>query len=154
MIIRLYLQTLILAVLLLLVQSITGDFHKILDSHYFVELDNTNLKATTEFIDIFHTVVEIHQVISHQFLQAVSIEMKDERSINLLYTHLNVKSISPIRIIHREDSTLALDELNSVKAGLLTPHRLSQVDKVHKNLKLTGQGVFIGLIDSGIILYK
>ncbi|GAA5800629.1 hypothetical protein HPULCUR_006065 [Helicostylum pulchrum] len=142
-----------LLLVLLCIPTTTSLRHKILSRHYLVELYETNPNATTEFIDSFHTLFDIHRIISHRFLQAVSIEMKDNLTISSLHTHLTVKSISPIQIIHRADSTPALHNLTPVQVGLVSPHRLSQVDKIHHELKLTGQGIFIGLIDTGVDYY-
>lgn len=144
--------SIMLLLVLLCIPTTTSLRHKILSRHYLVELYETNPNATTEFIDSFHTLFDIHRIISHRFLQAVSIEMKDNLTISSLHTHLTVKSISPIQIIHRADSTPALHNLTPVQVGLVSPHRLSQVDKIHHELKLTGQGIFIGLIDTGTLL--
>jgi hypothetical protein len=138
--------------------------------HYFVELNENNPSATELFMQYIHNHhlendIHIHRIISHQFLNAISIEIKDtEREYAILKAlseekqNKIVESISSIRAIQRTEfvapsmevaSAEKLHNLTAEQVNLLSPHRLSQVDKVHEELSLNGEGLFIGVIDSG-----
>ncbi|CAO3613681.1 unnamed protein product [Cunninghamella blakesleeana] len=89
---------------------------------------------------------------------AVTASSYDQKLQQLLDSD-HVESITPVRIIQRPklfySSTHAkIDTADSeadVKAIL--PHALTQVDRVHKELKNTGKGIVVGIIDSGVDYY-
>lgn len=137
--------------------------------NYIVELDENNpfaVEAFTNYIAAHHLEndIHIHRTISHQFLNAVSFEIhNEEKEYTILKTLSDnnkklVASISPIKAIKRAEyitpsmevvMAKKLQNLTSEQVNLLSPHRLSQVDKVHNELNLDGEGLFVGVIDSG-----
>ncbi|KAG2201319.1 hypothetical protein INT47_001407 [Mucor saturninus] len=129
---------------------------------YFVELHQKADFSMNSFIDYTNTHsdnVIIQKKITHKFLNAISIEIKEvdnkkeHVTLKQIMDHLDVKSVSPVQIIKSKAKSLIIKdsiELSPRFVELLSPHRLSQVDKVHNELKLNGEGVFIGVIDTGI----
>ncbi|KAL0089614.1 peptidase S8/S53 domain-containing protein [Phycomyces blakesleeanus] len=82
------------------------------------------------------------------------------RVVNKLVKSNYVKKVYPVTIIPRPEFTrtsLAYDEallpiINSAALEVSLPfsHEMTQVNRVHKELGLTGKGVVVGIIDSGI----
>ncbi|KAI9032696.1 peptidase S8/S53 domain-containing protein [Phycomyces nitens] len=80
--------------------------------------------------------------------------------VNKLVKSNYVKKVYPVTIIPRPEFTrtsLAYDEsilpiINSagLEKALPFSHEMTQVSRVHKELGLTGKGVLVGIIDSGI----
>lgn len=141
----------------------------LLDRKYFVELKDGTSNAEDVFMNIIrnHHVendIQIRSVINHKFLNAVSMEIRDARKettiLNIFMKDSNVESITPISLVDPVDYSSpeveyrtpikSVHNLTSEQIGLASPHRLSQVDRVHNDLNLTGEGLFIGIIDSGV----
>lgn len=128
---------------------------------YIVELHQTPDFSINSFIDYINTYsknINIQRRISHKLLNSISIEIKEvdkekeHATLNQIMDHLDVESVSPVQIINSKvDSPIRREyaNLSSHYVELMSPHRLSQVDRVHRELKLNGEGVFIGVIDSG-----
>ncbi|KAL9542274.1 hypothetical protein PS6_009883 [Mucor atramentarius] len=102
--------------------------------------------------------VKVHKPFRHKFFSGLSIEVLDYDSIGSLLDETSVVSMSANRMIQRAspippvkraepnaNSTFTPETIRS-----LMPHNASQVNKARQELNLTGQGVFVGIIDSGI----
>lgn len=129
---------------------------------YIIELSQTSNVTIDLFIDYTNTHsdnVNIQRTISHKFLNAVSIGIKEDNvekehaTLRLILDHMHVQSVSPIQIFKQNQVVSvkkAQNNLSAQEVELMSPHRLSQVDRVHNELHLRGEDVFIGIIDTGI----
>lgn len=142
----------------------------VLPKKYFIELKDDTVNATQVLLDAMrdHNLtqddIRIDRVITHKFLIAISIEIiEEERETLILDAIMNdasTQSISPISVIKPVDfyspeveyrtPIKSIHDLTAEQIDFVSPHRLSQVDRAHNELNLTGEGLFIGIIDSGI----
>ncbi|KAL9544843.1 hypothetical protein MBANPS3_007427 [Mucor bainieri] len=132
---------------------------KCLQGRYLIEL-----ATKTDVDSMLHRMAEqklgvkVHKTFRHKFFSGLSIEVLDYDCIGPLLDEASVVSMSANRMIQRasplpptkmaepnSNSTFTPETIRS-----LMPHNASQVNKVRQELNLTGQGVFIGIIDSGI----
>ncbi|KAI9488327.1 peptidase S8/S53 domain-containing protein [Zychaea mexicana] len=60
-----------------------------------------------------------------------------------------VTKVYPVRDIKRPNPEVTVAS-NGIDIGKLIPHAQTQVDRVHKELKNTGEGIIVGILDSGI----
>lgn len=133
---------------------------KCLQGRYLIEV-----ATTTDVDDMLHWMTEqklgvkVHKTFKHKFFSGLSIEVQDYDSIGPLLDETSVVSMSANRMIQRaspippikraepnSNSTITPDMIRS-----LMPHNASQVSKARQELNLTGQGVFVGIIDSGSV---
>ena len=59
-----------------------------------------------------------------------------------------VTNVYPVRIVPRPSTSAVVATAND-NIDKLFPHAQTQVDRVHKELKNTGKGISVGIIDSG-----
>ncbi|KAI7893855.1 peptidase S8/S53 domain-containing protein [Mucor mucedo] len=126
---------------------------------YIVELvqaPNVTVNSFIDFTNSHSDNVRIQRTISHKFLNAVSIGIKEDNiekehtTLKLILDHMDVQSVSPIQIYQSSQIDSSKSQLSAHEVDLVSPHRFSQVDRVHSELKLRGEGVFIGIIDTGV----
>ncbi|KAG2196285.1 hypothetical protein INT47_012507 [Mucor saturninus] len=138
-------------------RSITGT--NVATRKYIVELVKAPNATVDSFIDFTNSHsdnVHIQRTISHKFLNAVSIGIREDNiekehaTLKLILDHMDVQSVSPIQIYKSRQIDSSKNQLSASDIDLMSPHRFSQVDRVHSELKLRGEGVFIGIIDSGV----
>lgn len=140
---------------------------KALNRRFLVELNATtspeSFLATipTEYQDL----IKVHKSFTHELFRGLSIEILDQEHAVLrsMLGFPNIISISPNTIIERRRTIpRQVDQLQNTSGSptlsrdwvqKLLPHSSSQVDKVHQELNLTGEGIFIGIIDDGKYLY-
>lgn len=96
--------------------------------------------------------IKIHRTIQHQFLNSISFEIKNSQNeykvLKSILDHDMVENVIPIQIYKRDINENIVRE-SSEEVGYRSPHRLLQIDRVHRELNLTGEGVFIAIIDRG-----
>ncbi|KAG2201320.1 hypothetical protein INT47_001408 [Mucor saturninus] len=131
---------------------------------YIVELNdspNITVDSFIRFTNAYHADnVNIHRAVSHKFLNAISIGIiednkeKEHATLINIMDHLHVKTVSPVQIIRhnqiKQNAQNFPNNLSAEQVQLISPHRLSQVDRVHNELGLNGEGIFIGVIDTGV----
>ncbi|KAI9267904.1 peptidase S8/S53 domain-containing protein [Phascolomyces articulosus] len=61
-----------------------------------------------------------------------------------------VTNVYPVRIVPRPDATAIVASDGGDDFSKLFPHAQTQVDRVHSELKNTGKGITVGIIDSGV----
>ena len=87
-------------------------------------------------------VVESMSTSNDNVLDSVMKALQDEALVANVY---------PVRIIPRPQLTATplTNGASGIDLGLLDPHDMTQVDRVHKELKNKGKGIKVGVIDSG-----
>ncbi|KAF9977319.1 hypothetical protein BGZ73_006360 [Actinomortierella ambigua] len=100
----------------------------------------------TRFLESIKNFRSVH--VRHRFrtlLNAVSMEISDKSELQQVQMMESLHSLTPLSIVtvpeHSQPSTNAL-VTNSLK--------LASVDRVHSELGLTGEGIKVGVIDTGI----
>ncbi|OAD75486.1 hypothetical protein PHYBLDRAFT_86155, partial [Phycomyces blakesleeanus NRRL 1555(-)] len=70
-------------------------------------------------------------------------------ALEAVLDHTHVKAAYPVRIIRR--SEVMIEKTVSKRESLSSlPHGMTQVDRVHSELKIFGKGIKVGVIDSGV----
>ncbi|KAI7882354.1 subtilisin-like protein [Lichtheimia hyalospora FSU 10163] len=74
--------------------------------------------------------------------------------IDMLEKQDMVSTIYPVRLVRRPKLVpkpiSELDHNGGVDMNAMSPHAMSQVERVHSELKNTGKGMVVGIIDSGV----
>lgn len=106
--------------------------------------------------------IKVHHTIRNSFFNSVSFEIKhldkerEYATLKSIMDHDHVEAVSPVHVYKRaatypsSSSSQDILKVPPEEAGYRSTHRLLQIDKVHRELNLTGEGVFIAIIDSGI----
>ncbi|CAO3613677.1 unnamed protein product [Cunninghamella blakesleeana] len=134
------------------------------EGRYIVEF-NTNAGVQSFSQDLkktFDDNLNIVEKFNHSLFNGLSFRLDDpnpstvtassyDEKLQSLLDDENVKAIYPVKIIPRPKLTAAplTNDSGSIVKSLL-PHALTQVDRVHKELKNTGKGIKVGILDSGI----
>lgn len=103
--------------------------------------------------------VTTRHIYAHTLFEGASIEITDiENEENILQSilkHPDIAFISPNRRIKSNSVTISNQwDLSPESIEKMLPHEIHQVDKARKELGLTGKGIFVGIIDTGIQLDK
>ncbi|KAI9302091.1 peptidase S8/S53 domain-containing protein [Cunninghamella echinulata] len=140
----------------------------VLPGRYIVELyDNDNqsqqpLENKPSFAQslktTYHKDVQMRDTFDHPFFKGMTFDFNDpnptnyEATLKELLDHHQVKQVYPIKSIARPqvEPAIMTDNVQSNDVAILSPHHLTQVDRVHKELKNTGQGVTVCILDTGI----
>ncbi|KAI9488328.1 peptidase S8/S53 domain-containing protein [Zychaea mexicana] len=61
-----------------------------------------------------------------------------------------VAHVYPVHSVHRPDTRIASIPLESADAALISPNAQTQIDRVHSELRNTGKGLTVGIIDTGV----
>ncbi|ORZ10087.1 peptidase S8/S53 domain-containing protein [Absidia repens] len=112
----------------------------------------------------FDKDVKIHEQFTHDLFAGLSFNLDDpnpsavtassyDEKLQSLFDHDHVTAVYPIRAIQRPQLTSTPVHEDDSIAKAISPHHLTQVDRVHKELKNTGKGVVVGIIDSGVDYY-
>lgn len=136
----------------------------IIGDRYIVQVGHESHVAP--FVDIlmqsFAQHIQIKRRFTHSLFSGISFTLNasshHNQELNSLFNHSNVTAIYPCRlasapILHSVDSGTASASIPDNASDIISPHRLTQVDRVHKELKYMGKGVLIGIIDSGVDYY-
>lgn len=73
--------------------------------------------------------------------------------IEMLEKQSMVSTVYPVRLVRRPGLVPTpmkeLDRRDGINMNAMQPHAMSQVERVHRELKNTGKGIVVGIIDSG-----
>lgn len=73
--------------------------------------------------------------------------------IEMLEKQSMVSTVYPVRLVRRPELVpkpmSELDRRDAINMNAMQPHAMSQVERVHRELKNTGKGMVVGIIDSG-----
>lgn len=150
----------------------------VLQHKKFKPIDNANL-AQGRYIVEFNTDVGVQsfsqdlkktfdekdynilEKYNHSLFNGLSFKLDDpnpstvtassyDEKLQALLEDENVKAIYPVKIIPRPELKSVPLETAASNVEALLPHDLTQVDRVHNELKNTGKGIVVGILDSGI----
>lgn len=138
----------------------------VLTGRYIVEFAEQNAASpfAKSLSDTFDKDVKIHEQFTHDLFAGLSFNLDDpnpsavtassyDDKLQSLFDHDHVTAVYPVHAIQRPELTATqVREDNSIAAAI-APHHLTQVDRVHKELKNTGKGIVVGIIDSGVDYY-
>jgi hypothetical protein len=132
---------------------------KAMNKRFLIELDDAFPESFLTAIPTeYRDQIKVHKEFTHELFRGLSIEILDQEHAVLrsMLALPNIASVSPNRIIQRahtislqDDHLISNQTISSEWVKKLLPHRSSQVNKVHQELNLTGEGIFIGVIDTG-----
>jgi subtilisin family serine protease len=136
----------------------------VIQGRYIVEL--THQDSVSPFVDLltatFADNVKVGQRFTHSNFNGVSFSLSSPQShhdkmLHSIFDHANVVSVYPSTRMNAP--TLASMEtptessISKAISDVMSPHQLTQVNRVHQELKHTGKGILIGIIDSGVDYY-
>lgn len=107
-----------------------------------LQIDTVKKSKSKSNDDDEDQVVESMSTSNENVLDSVMKALQDEALVTNVY---------PVRIIPRPQLTATplSSGAKGIDTGLLEPHGMTQVDRVHKELKNKGKGIKVGVIDSG-----
>ncbi|UJR29597.1 hypothetical protein I4U23_010814 [Adineta vaga] len=97
--------------------------------------------------------VGLRTEIKSSLFTGISIQVDDKDAIDALEMIEDAVDVFPVTIIKRprpKKKSAFVDTLTEEQLKTLVPHDLTGVDDIHKRFKNFGEGVKIGIIDSGI----
>lgn len=101
--------------------------------------------------------LSIKKKYSHEFFNGLSVHIDtsdDEIHASSLKTILDrsdVRSVTPVRLVQRPKVTVTkVKKGTKVPVASVIPHAMTQVDRVHKELKNKGKGVLVAILDTGV----
>ncbi|KAI9305756.1 peptidase S8/S53 domain-containing protein [Cunninghamella echinulata] len=137
---------------------------KVIPGRYIVEFSQHN--ESQPFADhlkaAFHNHVEINEHFDHPLFRGISFNIDDPNYSSFTVSRYDVQlekmldqdhisAIYPVNKLSRPDLTMhTFGEDSDYIAEALSPHRLTQVDRVHEELNNMGEGITVGIIDTGI----
>ncbi|CAO3613690.1 unnamed protein product [Cunninghamella blakesleeana] len=132
----------------------------VIEGQYIVEYKEQDTKHSA--LDILKLALPDFHVLdsfNHKLFNGAVITTKDPNPSTLIATphdlkirsfldHNNIKAMYPVEMMEMEDAPNVKPTENP--ADLISPHKLTQVDRVHNELKMTGKNMTIAVIDSGV----
>ncbi|KAL0084583.1 secreted subtilisin-like serine protease [Phycomyces blakesleeanus] len=132
----------------------------IVPNRYVVEFDEGDSKSANSFV---HSVqskfkkakLHIAQEFEHNLFNGISFGLNglDEKdhteALKSILDKDNVRAVYPVRAIPRPEVNFEKASTKD-KTPTLLPHAMTQVDRVHSELKKFGKGIKVGVIDTGI----
>lgn len=106
------------------------------------EFKNADLKVKENFKQDFFSGISVDIDTTDDGIHTAALKSILDRS--------DVEAVYPVRTISRPKVTLG--NQGSSKTPSVLPHAMTQVDKVHSVLKNKGKGVFVGVLDTGIVI--
>ncbi|KAL0086325.1 peptidase S8/S53 domain-containing protein [Phycomyces blakesleeanus] len=132
----------------------------VVPNRYIVEFDYGDSTSANSFV---HSVqnkfkkAKIH--IAHQFdhdlFNGISFGLngldnkEHDAALKSVLDQDSVKAVYPVRVIKRPDITIRKVSSKGKTPSIL-PHAMTQVDRVHSELKKFGKGIKVGVVDTGI----
>ncbi|KAI9267905.1 peptidase S8/S53 domain-containing protein [Phascolomyces articulosus] len=150
-----------------------------LNNNYIIEFSGSNAETDKKKLadllqDKFSdTSLTFGRLFNHDLMKGVSIQIgsskgkdgpslqsiasdeeEQQKLMNDIFKTISesglVKNIYPIVPVQGPNTQVKVLSENNIDFGDVSPHLQTQVDRVHKELKNTGEGITVGIIDSGI----
>ena len=84
-------------------------------------------------------------------------EEEQEKLLNDVFKAVSdsglVKKIYPVHPVQSPDTDVHIASAEDIDVSKLIPHAQTQVDRVHKELKNTGKGITVGILDTGTYIF-
>lgn len=138
---------------------------------YIVEFANNDVATPAEnlvkllekqFQDL---ILKVTGSYSHELFNGISLQVQrasssgdlastfSESVVKSILDQTHVANVYRVSIVPRPNTSpriLSSSESEAINTTLLLPHAMTQVDRVHSELKNTGEGIVVGIIDTGI----
>ncbi|CEP13145.1 hypothetical protein [Parasitella parasitica] len=98
--------------------------------------------------------LKVKENFKHDFFNGISVDLDNTdnsihtAALKAILDRSDVKAVYPVRTIARPKVTL--ESQGSSKTPSVLPHAMTQVDRVHSELKNKGKGIFVGVLDTGV----
>ncbi|CAO3613694.1 unnamed protein product [Cunninghamella blakesleeana] len=138
------------------------DKNNIIPNRYIVELNTQNsVQLFSESLKVsFKDNLDGVEQYNHNLFDGLTFSLSEpdpstvsalsyDTKLKELFDQDNVQAVYPVKIIPRPKVMKAKKASNNI-AQAISPHHLTQVDRVHKELKITGKGIKIAILDSGV----
>lgn len=119
------------------------------------EQQNSGTLFTQSFTKEFKSAdLKVKENFKHDFFKGISVDIDTTddsihtAALKTILDRSDVAAVYPVRTIDRPKVILG-NKGSSKKTPTVLPHSLTQVDKVHSELKNKGKGVFVGVLDTG-----
>ncbi|KAL0075653.1 secreted subtilisin-like serine protease [Phycomyces blakesleeanus] len=133
---------------------------EVIPNRYVVEFNYGDSQSATTFVNSVKSKykkakVHVAEQFEHKIFSGISfgLEGLDEEDHNAALKSVldqnTVKAVYPVNLIKRPDVTFKSVPA-STKAPSILPHAMTQVDRVHSELKKFGKGVKVGVVDTGV----
>ncbi|KAL0085970.1 peptidase S8/S53 domain-containing protein [Phycomyces blakesleeanus] len=134
--------------------------HEAVPNRYVIEFNYGDSKSADSFVHLFQTKfknskIHITERFEHDLFNGISFDLNGldskelKAALEAVLDHTHVKAAYPVRIIRR--SEVMIEKTVSKRESLSSlPHGMTQVDRVHSELKIFGKGIKVGVIDSGV----
>ncbi|KAG0175418.1 hypothetical protein DFQ28_000054 [Apophysomyces sp. BC1034] len=119
----------------------------------FVGLNKSHEVFNSLAIDVGQPDVQVNHVFDHELFRGASFQISGldhEKTLESLLSRPDVQAVYPVMSISRPNvqSQTTKAEPNDIVSALL-PHKLTQVDRVQKELN-KGKGISVGILDTGV----
>ncbi|KAI7848224.1 peptidase S8/S53 domain-containing protein [Circinella umbellata] len=100
--------------------------------------------------------LSVGRLFNHDLMKGVTInigpkkEASSSSKSNTVSDSGLVKKIYPVHPVQGPDTDVHIASAEDIDVSNLIPHAQTQVDRVHKELKNTGKGITVGILDTGI----
>lgn len=156
-----------LAVLVMTADAIKVDHPKynkgstnIIPGRYIVSFNSNSKSAGSIFTQSLQGEIEgdlkVNQRYAHELFNGLSIKLDTSddaihtSSLKSILDRSDVKSVTPVRLIKRPEVIVEkVKKGKKTSAPSILPHAMTQVDRVHNELKNKGKGVLVAILDSG-----
>lgn len=137
----------------------------IIPGRYIVSFNSNSKSAGSVFTqsleDSIDGSVKVNQKYSHELFNGLSIHIDTTddvihtSSLKSILDNSDVKSITPVRLIKRPKVIVEkIKKGKKASTPSALPHAMTQVDKVHNELKNKGKGVLVAVLDTGKSILK
>ncbi|KAI9014408.1 peptidase S8/S53 domain-containing protein [Phycomyces nitens] len=132
----------------------------VIPNRYVVEFDYGDSKSANSFV---HSVqskykkakIHVAEKFEHKLFNGISFgldglnEKEHSAALKSVLDRETVKAVYPVKIVKRPNVTFKKVSAKE-KVPSLLPHAMTQVDRVHSELKKFGKGVKVGVVDTGV----
>ncbi|KAI7890620.1 peptidase S8/S53 domain-containing protein [Mucor mucedo] len=132
--------------------------NNVIPGRYLVNFENKSAGTLfAQSLEASNVDLSIKKKYSHEFFNGLSVHIDptdDKIHASTLKTILDrsdVRSVTPVRLIQRPKVTVkTIKKGTKVPVASVIPHAMTQVDRVHTELKNKGKGVLVAILDTGV----